>query len=280
MKKNFADAVWAASTIAALLAGITVASAQGYGADRGHRGGTPNRGGDHMGGAPSMGGGHVGGGPSMGGSSNMGTRSMPSGPMHQGTVGGHSQSWGGGSGGRQFGKSRELRGHAFGQERRDLGRNLGEQRRMYGQSPGIRERSGSQMGEVRERGRDFGAAERGRGLGEARGLHGRELGTVGHGRGYGFAHAGSGRFALSSEQRSRIHEVALHRGFISRYRVSDVDFDVAVGVRVPRWFHIFWVPEEIVLIEPAFEGYRCFVYEDELVIVDPHTLEIIAIFPV
>ena len=51
-------------------------------------------------------------------------------------------------------------------------------------------------------------------------------------------------------------------------------------MRVPRWFHTFWVPEEIVLIEPAFQGYRCFVYEDELVIVDPYTLEIIAIVPV
>src|SRR5437764_3818358 len=107
MKKNFTNAVCAVSTAAALLAGITIASAQGYGGDRGHPGGASNRGGGHIGGAPSMGGSHPGGGPGMGGSSSMGTRSMPSGPMHQGMVGGRNQSWSGESGGRQFGESRE-----------------------------------------------------------------------------------------------------------------------------------------------------------------------------
>jgi hypothetical protein len=62
--------------------------------------------------------------------------------------------------------------------------------------------------------------------------------------------------------------------------VSDVDFDVDVGVRIPRWFHTFWVPEDVVLIEPEFQGYRCFVYGDELVIVDPYTFEIVAVLPV
>jgi len=72
----------------------------------------------------------------------------------------------------------------------------------------------------------------------------------------------------------------VRHGFISRYRVSDVDFDVDVGVRIPRWFHTFWIPEDVVLVAPEFEGYRCFVYEDELVIVDPYTLEIVAVIPV
>jgi hypothetical protein len=40
------------------------------------------------------------------------------------------------------------------------------------------------------------------------------------------------------------------------------------------------VPEDVVLIEPEFEGYRCFVFGDELVIVDPYTFEIVAVLPV
>ena len=90
----------------------------------------------------------------------------------------------------------------------------------------------------------------------------------------------SSRISLSSQQRTRIHNVVLHRGFISRFRVTDVNFDVRVGVRVPRSFHLFVVPEDIVIIAPQFRGYRCFVFDDELVIVDAFTFEIIAIIPV
>jgi Protein of unknown function (DUF1236) len=111
-----------------------------------------------------------------------------------------------------------------------------------------------------------------------RGLHGQ----VPHGNAHGFAQAGShGHIGLSHEKMNRIHNVALHQGFVSRYRVHDVDFHVAVGAFVPRHFHHFFrVPEAIVFIEPAFADDYCFVYEDELVIVDPYTLEIIAIIPV
>lgn len=98
---------------------------------------------------------------------------------------------------------------------------------------------------------------------------------------HAFAQAGTrSRISLSSQQRTRIHNVVLHRGFISRFRVTDVNFDVRVGVRVPRSFHLFVVPEDIVIIAPQFRGYRCFVFDDELVIVDAFTFEIIAIIPV
>ena len=94
---------------------------------------------------------------------------------------------------------------------------------------------------------------------------------------HGFAQAGTrSRIPISTEQRTRIRNVVLHRGFISRYRVTDVDFDVGV----PRWFDLFWVPEDIVFIAPEFRGYRCFVYEDDFVIVDPVTSVIVAIIPV
>jgi hypothetical protein len=56
MRKSFVKVLWATTAVGALVTGITIASAQGYGGDHGH-------GGDHGGGGPpAVGGGHVGGG--------------------------------------------------------------------------------------------------------------------------------------------------------------------------------------------------------------------------
>ena len=98
---------------------------------------------------------------------------------------------------------------------------------------------------------------------------------------HAFAQAGTrSRISLSREQRTRIHHVVLRRGFISRFRVTHVNFVVRVGIVVPRSFRLFVVPEEIVFIAPEFEDFLCFVFDDEFVIVDPVTFEIVAIIPV
>jgi len=54
----------------------------------------------------------------------------------------------------------------------------------------------------------------------------------------------------------------------------------AARIVARRSFHLFVIPEDIVFIAPQFRGFRCFVFEDELVIVDPFTFEIIAIIPI
>ena len=85
---------------------------------------------------------------------------------------------------------------------------------------------------------------------------------------------------LNTEQRSRIHDVFVRdRSRFDRFRVSRVDFDVRPGVRIPRHVHLFSVPSDIVSVVPAYRGYRFFYYEEELVIVDPVTLEIVAVIP-
>ena len=82
-------------------------------------------------------------------------------------------------------------------------------------------------------------------------------------------HAGAPR--TQALQRTRIHNVVLRRGFVSRFRVTNVNFAISIGVVVPRSFHLFVVPEEIVFIAPHFRRFLCFVFDDELVIVDPFT---------
>ncbi len=46
-----------------------------------------------------------------------------------------------------------------------------------------------------------------------------------------------------------------------------------------RSFHLFAVPEDIVVIAPRFRGFRFFIVEDEIVFVDPVTFEIVAVMP-
>jgi hypothetical protein len=82
---------------------------------------------------------------------------------------------------------------------------------------------------------------------------------------------------LSEDQRSQIKTI------IGRERGprlgSNVHFNVSVGTRVPRNVHVVVLPEQIVRIVPEYRGYDYFLIGDEIVIVDPRTLEIVAIIP-
>jgi hypothetical protein len=82
---------------------------------------------------------------------------------------------------------------------------------------------------------------------------------------------------LSQEQRTRIHDVIIKER--SAPRVANVDFSLDVGVRVPRTIRLVRVPTSIVEIEPAWRGFEYFLVGDEIVIVDPGTLEIVAVIP-
>lgn len=60
-----------------------------------------------------------------------------------------------------------------------------------------------------------------------------------------------------------------------------MNFDLTVGTVVPRGgVEIVPVPETLVEIQPAWQGFLYFVYEDEVVIVDPNDMEIVAVVPV
>jgi hypothetical protein len=87
-----------------------------------------------------------------------------------------------------------------------------------------------------------------------------------------------GSVQLSEDQRSQIKTV-IGRGSGARLSRSNVNFDISVGTRVPRSVHFVTLPSEIVSIVPQYRGFEYFLVEDEIVIVDPHTLEIVAVIP-
>jgi hypothetical protein len=61
--------------------------------------------------------------------------------------------------------------------------------------------------------------------------------------------------------------------------VSNVNFDVRVGTVVPRNVNVVVVPDVIVRIHPQWRGYKYFVYQDEIVILEPDSLRIVAVIP-
>jgi hypothetical protein len=82
---------------------------------------------------------------------------------------------------------------------------------------------------------------------------------------------------LSSEQRTKIHQVIVSDR--SAPRVSRVDFQLNVGVAVPRSIKLAAVPSTIIEIQPAWRGFEYFLVGEEIVIVNPRTMEIVAVVP-
>jgi hypothetical protein len=85
---------------------------------------------------------------------------------------------------------------------------------------------------------------------------------------------------LSSEQRARI-STSIKTTIKSQHvePVRNVNFDVRVGVRVPRTVHLYTLPIEIVEIVPEYRGFEYVLVGDEILIIDPNTLEIVAVLP-
>ncbi len=80
---------------------------------------------------------------------------------------------------------------------------------------------------------------------------------------------------LTQEKRTRIHDVIVNER--SAPRVSSTDFNVSVGTRVPRTVHFVALPPRIVEIEPEWRGFDYFLVGDRMVIIDPRTMEIVAV---
>ncbi|MFZ0990175.1 MAG: DUF1236 domain-containing protein [Xanthobacteraceae bacterium] len=90
---------------------------------------------------------------------------------------------------------------------------------------------------------------------------------------------GAANVSLNDQQRTQIRETVINsRG---APRASNVDFSVNVGTVVPRGhIHLVRVPETLIRIEPRWRHYLYFVYNDEIVIVDPRSMRIIDVLPV
>jgi len=84
--------------------------------------------------------------------------------------------------------------------------------------------------------------------------------------------------SFTSEQRTRIRETVFKEK--SAPRVSNVTFSLNVGTVVPRTVHIVEVPDVIVTVHPEWHGYRYFIVNEEIVVVEPDTLRIVAVIEV
>ena len=86
-----------------------------------------------------------------------------------------------------------------------------------------------------------------------------------------------GSATLSSDQRTRLHGIVTGGDL---RRIDHADFALSVGTRVPNTVTFYNIPETIVDIVPEYRGFEYIIVRDELVIIDPETLEIVAVLPV
>jgi hypothetical protein len=87
--------------------------------------------------------------------------------------------------------------------------------------------------------------------------------------------SGSASVNLSTEQKTKIHGIIVAER--SAPRVAHVDFQVNVGVVVPRTVKLARLPSTIITIEPSWSGYEYFLVGDQIVVVDPATFRIVAV---
>jgi Protein of unknown function (DUF1236) len=85
--------------------------------------------------------------------------------------------------------------------------------------------------------------------------------------------AGAGA-RLSGEQRTKITTVIRGQHVAP---VTNVNFSISVGTRVPRDVRFNPLPEEVVTIYPEWRGYEFILVNDQIVVVDPRTFEIVAV---
>lgn len=83
----------------------------------------------------------------------------------------------------------------------------------------------------------------------------------------------TGSINVTTEQKTEIKQIITET---KAEPVRDVDFEVNVGVSVPRTLELQPLPPRIVQIVPRYEGYRYFVLADgRIIIVDPDSYEIV-----
>jgi hypothetical protein len=182
-----------------------------------------------------------------------------------------------------------------GKENERLGQGQSEQK---GMSRGAQGEKGAteQKGAQEERGKNLKGAQEQRGTGtkgaqeergtnlkgaqEQRGTNvkgAEQRGTTGGNATVGERGERGRSVQLSEDQRSQVKTI-VGRGNAPRFS-GNVDFDVRVGTRIPRSVHFTALPEDVVRIVPEYRGYDYVLVRDEILIIDPQTLEIVAIIP-
>ncbi|SDS30044.1 DUF1236 domain-containing protein [Bradyrhizobium canariense] len=85
--------------------------------------------------------------------------------------------------------------------------------------------------------------------------------------------AGAGA-KLSSDQRTKITTVIKEQHVAP---VTNVNFSISVGTRVPHDVAFRPLPAEVVTIYPEWRGYNFILVRDQILVIDPNTFEIVAV---
>jgi hypothetical protein len=88
--------------------------------------------------------------------------------------------------------------------------------------------------------------------------------------------AGAGA-KLSTEQRTKITTVIRNEHVAP---VTNVNFNISVGTRIPRDVSYHALPAEVVTIYPEWRGYNYVLVRDQIIVIDPQTFEIVAVLDV
>ena len=162
------------------------------------------------------------------------------------------------------GKDNERLGQSPNEEQKNMTRGAQQEKRGMEQNSAQQERGTNLKGAQAQRGTNLKGAQEQRGTTDRTGLN-TNVGDRG------------GSVRLSEDQRSHIKTV-IEREHGPRLD-RNLNFSVSVGTRIPRNVHVVVLPEDIVRIVPQYRGFAYFLVEDEIVIVDPQTLEIVAVIP-
>ncbi len=85
-----------------------------------------------------------------------------------------------------------------------------------------------------------------------------------------------GHVQVTEKQRTEIHQRLAH---FKADRIEHPQFSVTVGAEVPRSVHVERLPPEIVEIVPEYQGFDYVMVGDEILIIDPDSLQIVAVIP-
>jgi hypothetical protein len=88
---------------------------------------------------------------------------------------------------------------------------------------------------------------------------------------------GSASANLTTDQQTRIRTVIKERSDVKA--VTNVNFDISIRAPVPRTVTLHPLPAAVVEVHPAWRGYRFILVRDEIVVVDPGTMLIVAVIP-
>jgi hypothetical protein len=79
---------------------------------------------------------------------------------------------------------------------------------------------------------------------------------------------------LSAEQRTKISAAVKQQNVP---RATNVNFSISIGTHVPRSLRLYALPASVVEFYPAWRGYEFILVGNEILVIDPRTLEIVAI---